>query len=206
MQTKKEKVEYRFYINRNETQENTEDQAYKSYVIEQNNVLHNENLRLRKEVVESNNKIDELEEQDDFNTKRSSNIKGVLKNLHEIDKLRKEYIDKLRKEYIKLDNNVIREQNIIYKHNNYHFKKIEYFFYMYSVLNIIMNIFYMNYISMLFITCWSSVTYICYVYFNKYIKIYQNQSNYNLERNKINYEIDKILKAQDYIHEFIDSM
>ena len=191
------KEEYRFYFNKTESEpEKTNDEIYKLYIIEQNNVLHKENLQLREEVIELKNSLELSEEQDDFNTKRSSNLKGMIKNFHEIDKYRLDYVD--------ISEKIIKEQNKI---NKQYLKLLKEYAIVFSSVVITLSVF-----SLIFFSLLTSLYFIlfgCGAFFMIYIcmKHYPTYNFHNeyILRSNLYKKIDEIMKAQDYIHEFIDS-
>lgn len=182
------KEEYRFYINKNENAK--EEDIYKNYILEQNNVLHNENIHFRKEIEALNAKIEELEDQEDFNTKRSSNLKGLLKNFHEIDKL--------RCERIKI--NDIDDLNAVKYIQE--FKTHKLFLEISSIFLFVLFLFIFDFLTALTVSAIGVVN-IAHnqTLFKKLLLLRKNNRN----TTQIDNKITEIVKAQDYIHEFLDS-
>jgi hypothetical protein len=69
---------------------------HERYIISQNNALHANNKALAIEVTQLSSRVEELEDIEDRADSRASNLKGILKNFHEISKWQQEIGDKRR--------------------------------------------------------------------------------------------------------------
>lgn len=74
----------------------TDASPYERYIISQNNTLHADNKALTLELTQLRSRVEELDDVDDRADSRASNLKGILKNFHEISKWQQEIMDKRR--------------------------------------------------------------------------------------------------------------
>tara|TARA_Y100000389_G_C17461868_1_gene522368 strand:- start:58 stop:657 length:600 start_codon:yes stop_codon:yes gene_type:complete len=191
------KEEYRFYFTKPEVaQEKSTDDTYKLYIIEQNNVLHLENTKLREETAELKNTIDNLEDESDFNTKRSSNLKGMIKNFHEIDKYREEYLI--------ISDRIIDKQNKFLNYSKKESEKLQIIYGIIIIIFILLNYMLIDLLSSINICIFGATNLYLYNLKLKDIKIVKFDSE-SVQKNILANKIKEIVKAQDYIHEFIDT-
>ena len=190
------KEEYRFYFTKPDpVQEKNTDQTYKLYIIEQNNVLHLENTKLREQLAELKTTIESLEDETDFNTKRSSNLKGMIKNFHEIDKY--------RQDHLKLSDKIISNQHKFLSNFRNEFEKQQIIYAIVLIILTSLSLFF-SVISSINICIFGTTNLYLFRLKLKDVTISKFDSE-NIQKNKLDIKINEIMKAQDYIHEFIDS-
>jgi hypothetical protein len=168
--------------------------VYESYIILQNNTLHSQNRKLLEQVKVLETRLEELENIEDRADVRNNNLKGLLKNFHEMDKWRKE-VEKNLKEIIK---NTEMEVEFFRWRATRHLRIFE------SII-------------LCFLAIWFEtlelISFINILSFAMIVVSFQEATLANVplliyeEENKIKEltnEIKKAVKAQDYIHEFLD--
>ena len=85
------------FLGRRDAEETAADASpYERYIISQNNTLHADNKALTLELTQLRSRVEELDDVDDRADSRASNLKGILKNFHEISKWQQEIMDKRR--------------------------------------------------------------------------------------------------------------
>ena len=85
------------FLGRRDAEETAADASpYERYIISQNNTLHTDNKALTLELTQLRFRVEELDDVDDRADSRASNLKGILKNFHEISKWQQEIMDKRR--------------------------------------------------------------------------------------------------------------
>jgi hypothetical protein len=85
------------FVGRRDAEEIAADASpYERYIISQNNTLHADNKALTLELTQLRSRVEELEDAEDRADSRASNLKGILKNFHEISKWQQEIMDKRR--------------------------------------------------------------------------------------------------------------
>ena len=83
------------FVGRRDAEEIAADASpYERYIISQNNTLHADNKALTMELAQLRSRLEELEDVEDRADSRASNLKGILKNFHEISKWQQEIGDK----------------------------------------------------------------------------------------------------------------
>ena len=83
------------FVGRRDAEEIAADASpYERYIISQNNTLHADNKALTMELTQLRSRLEELEDVEDRADSRASNLKGILKNFHEISKWQQEIGDK----------------------------------------------------------------------------------------------------------------
>ena len=190
------------YLNNKNIKEEvlSESSPYEKYIILMNDTLQNENRNHITKIKELEDKIEEMETELGSAEIRNNNIKGLLKNFHEIDKWRKEKSD--------------IETEIIVKTwmNTRNFKKnTDHDSQLLLIFIILIHAFYWYFSSFYYSFClllnFGLMIIILKSYIeklNKTLKL-SNFSNKLKRIDEINEEITNTLKAQDYIHEFLDN-
>jgi hypothetical protein len=174
------------------------------YVILSNEKLTVENKYLTEQLSKLNNEKDELEDENEKHDVSKRYIKGLLKNLVELERLHNDVKDKHKKAYVECRTN-------IYKLTPF---KTHTEFQLYS--NFIMSTFITLY-SVLFYYdfYYDLLSFLCCVYllfmFNLKIKtIVKNTSQINIDLCKDikldNINIEKIRNAQDFLDEYIENI
>ncbi len=83
------------FVGKKDAEQITADASpYERYIISQNNTLHADNKALNLELTQLRSRVEELEDIEDRADTRASNLKGILKNFHEISKWQLEIADK----------------------------------------------------------------------------------------------------------------
>lgn len=168
---------------------------HEKYILLQNDTLHVQNRELTEENLSLSNKVDEMEEDIDRSQVRATNLKGLLKNLHEINK-KYQTIESDYKNIVKK----VRSDNYAFKYKaTRHLRVFEALLFCFLVLC------YENYSIIYFlpICCFVFVT-IAFqesTLMNLPLFVYKemDQIKDNIQ------DIKDIEKAQDYLHEFIDN-
>ena len=168
---------------------------HEKYILLQNDTLHFEIRGLTEENLSLTSKVDEMEEDIDRSQIRSTNLKGLLKNLHEINK-KYQNVESDYKNIVKK----MRTDKYDFKYKaTRHLRMLE------ALLFCFLLICYENYSFLQFLPICCSV----------FITVaFQESTLMNLpsfvykEIDQIKdhiQEIKDIEKAQDYLHEFIDN-
>lgn len=169
---------------------------YEKYIILMNDTLQKENRDNVSKIKELEDKIEEMESELGSSEIRNNNIKGLLKNFHEIDKWRREKSDIETEILVKT---LISIQKFK-KSSEHNFQLLQFFlvtlftisFYFFSIFQLL-DILVISAIIIAFIN--NSI---------KNLKL-PHFPNKQKRVDEINEEITKTLKAQDYIHEFLDN-
>jgi hypothetical protein len=169
--------------------------VHESYIILQNNTLHTQNRKLLEQVKVLETRLEELENIEDRADVRNNNLKGLLKNFHEMDKWRKE-VEKNLKEIIK---NSEMEVEFFRWRATRHLRIFEsivlcFLAICFETLELIPFI---NILSFAMIV----ISFQEATLGNIPLLIYEKEENRVKE---LTNEITKAVKAQDYIHEFLD--
>lgn len=142
-------------------------------------------------------KNEELEEDIESLEKKNAYLKSLLKNFHEMNKMNKELSQ----------NNIYIKENIEVSLNFFKYRATKHLRYLEGLLIIFLAIFYefypIDYAINIFIMLSIIVAFQESTLMNLHIPIFSEKENRNKE---ITSEIEKINKAQDYIHEFIDNI
>lgn len=170
--------------------------SYEKYIILMNDTLQKENRDNVSKIKELEDKIEEMESELGSSEIRNNNIKGLLKNFHEIDKWRREKSDIETEILVKT---LISIQKFK-KSSEHNFQLLQFFlvtlftisFYFFSIFQLL-DILVISAIIIAFIN--NSI---------KNLKL-PHFPNKQKRVDEINEEITKTLKAQDYIHEFLDN-
>jgi len=172
------------------------DNMYEKYIIVQNQTLQDEIIKCYAKSSSLQKELEDLEKESDRMENKITNLKNLLKNFHEIDKLRKE----LCQNHVSIDS--LKNHQI---HDN-QYKTKTFFYYKSSISAILMAFLFFKFYLFDYIILWlmfSTIYYIEY-YTIKLNKIDPNTALLNSNK-ELTTEISKILKGQDYIHEFLDS-
>lgn len=179
--------------NRNEILDNRTETD--RYIILQNDHLHAIVSKNSNKIHELKTKIEELEEDDDKNTRTNSNLKGLLKNLNEINKLKDEIIDchKLYENYTNSNTVLFRNKAIR------HVRLFESILLVFCALCCSFTTLTIN--ILIFIIAVYSVSFIESFKFN----VPDSRINpYQEDYDKLNIKLQDINKANDYIYELVD--
>lgn len=175
-------------------------QSERKYIILMNDTLQAENRQYIKKINKLENQIEELETDNGKLERCSTYIKGMLKNFVEADKLYKKLF-KLQTAYqSEIDDNLISYKTQLF----YIFPKMTlmsvlfYIFYCVIRLKFDIPIFFFCAVDKLF-----THTFVIYYMFNQ--SIFSNTYNTYNELNQLKSKIKEINKAQDYIHDLIDT-
>jgi hypothetical protein len=173
--------------------------SHSKYIILMNETLQVENREMRTNIIEFENKLKESEEEEDRHDISKRYIKGLLKNLVEMEKMRSETA-KLEKEIGK---------SALACHVLFKAKAIKHLRMLEAILFIVFGFIH----EIEFLTnkqfCLYFITVIFVVAFvENMIKamIFPSNHDKNIRIDIINLEIKKITDAQDYLSEYIDSL
>ena len=175
-------------------------QSERKYIILMNDTLQAENREHMKRINELENQIEELEADNGKLERCSTYIKGMLKNFVEADKLYKKLIKVQTSHSSEIDDNlkVYKKQLFI------DFTKISLISVVFFVLCSLFQ-FEFNVVNFLFYTADKIFVYVFLLY-HMYYKVVNKTSITNIsEINRLKTKIKEINKAQDYIHELIDT-
>ena len=176
--------------------------SYEKYIILINETLQTENRNLSKEIKEVEQNNDDLQDQIDKSDTTIRYMRGLLKNLVELDRLRITINDNYDDFIVKNKDNTL-----------YYIEYIKKFQIMYriSALIFIAILYQMNadYKTIIFILCTNLLNFVYseFVYYHfecsnhKNINTHIALTNKNFETNK---EIKKITDAQDFLYDYID--
>ena len=193
-----EKKEFRFYLNGEDKKlpSDNEDNIYRNYILIQNNSLQAENIKYREEHAEATNRIEELEGEQDFIDKRTNNIKGLCKNLHEVDKLRSNYINS--------SNMIITNQSRSIKQFMSQLRTFKMIYLGCWLFLCVVSILWLDWGCIIIMIPTTCINLYVIDFITKGDDIYNPQTD-NQKLRMIENQINDINKANDYIHEFIDS-
>lgn len=197
MSHQSEKKEFRFYLNGEDKKPSeNENNIYRNYILIQNNSLQAENIKYREENAEATNRIEELEEEQDFIEKRTNNMKALCKNLHEVDKLRSDYIT--------TSNMIISKQSKSIKQFWNQLRVFKMIYFGCWLFLCLLSIFYLEWGYIMIMLPTICINLYVVEFITKDYNIYSHQVD-NQKLKMIEQQIKEINKANDYVHEFIDS-
>lgn len=186
------------FIGRKEAEEITKDATpYERYIISQNTTLGADNKELTLKIVELTARVEELEDIEDRSDRRSANIQGILKNFHEVSKWQQEAMEhqQIVVRYMKHD--VHKYERKLWFHNR-----------LLAGVLIAITMFSYEFLS---IACFMQVATCALV-----IIPFQESSRLNLPKlqyieieravTELKQKISDANKANDYIHEFLDTL
>ena len=178
----------------NNKDERVKDTSYEQYIISQNQSLHEENKQLTKHLLELESLIEEHESDNDRADKRAELLKGLLKNFHEMDKMRKEQFTLSRTLTSITHSSLVtyrqRVRSTIFSYEGFSLLCLILFYYNFKLYDFIAVFIYI-FMSMMIVEN-TSVTILP-------VKELEN------EIATLQKSIDATIKGQDYIHEFLDS-
>jgi hypothetical protein len=185
------------FVGRKDTEEITKDATpFERYIISQNNTLHVDNKALTIEAAQLTARIEDLEGIEDRADTRASNLKGLLKNFHEVSKWQQETGEK-RQLVIDSMRDDLRAYNIRLK---FHTRIL-------GTVLFVIAAFSFEFCSTLAFALVATCAFI--------VVPFQESSRLNLpafsydklgrQIAALQKEIAKADKANDYIHEFLDS-
>ena len=185
------------FMNDNTTKEKVfiENSDEKRYIILMNDTLHAEVRKLTKEKTELQQEIEELQEDDARHSNTNNNIKGLLKNLNEMNQI-KDQVVKLQKEIIQKNE---KEMHSFRMKGLKHVRIFE------SIFIVFLGLCFQSYDIL------TTMVFICVaIYSISFIESYRLNIPKNLKiteyvniRN-LEDEIKEIDQAQTYIHELIE--
>jgi hypothetical protein len=175
-------------------EDRVKDTSYEQYIISQNQSLHEENRQLTKHLLELESLIEEHESDNSNADKRINLMKGLLKNFHEMNKMRKsQYI--LSRDLTSISRTTFHR----YKEN---IDGVIASTYVFSFLSLILYYYYFDLYK--FFAVFVYVFFICCILGSRGI-ILPCTKHIEKEIASIQHTIDETTKGQDYIHEFLDS-
>lgn len=170
----------------------------RKYIILMNDTLQAENREHIKRINELENQIEELETDNGKLERCSTYIKGMLKNFSEADKLYKKLIKVQTSHHSEIKDNL----KVYKKRLFFDFTKITLlsvlFYIFYSVVQIKFSI-----PNFLFYIVEKTLVYVSMIYYMFMVK--QVTIDTNNEINELKRKIKEINKAQEYIHDLIDT-
>ena len=169
--------------------------AHQMYIIVQNEALHSTNKTLTEANVELTTRIEELESYEDRADNRTNTMKGLLKNFHEMDKWRREISDEQGVIIVSVHQDIRK----FTQKARYHLRLLQAMFFCLVVICF----------EFLGTECFVVTFCLCLV-----VSAFQESTLLNLpvfhypkQEARIlclRAETERIIKANDYIHEFID--
>jgi len=179
--------------------------GYEKYIILMNETLQSESRDLAKEIKEVQQNNDDLQDQIDKSETTIRYMRGLLKNLVELDRLRITINSNYNDFSVKIKDNIL--------YNIEYIKKFQIMYRLSALILFIAILYQMNadYKIIIFILCTNLLNFIysefVYYHFEKSnrrnINTHIALNNKNLETNK---EIKKITDAQDFLYDYIDSL
>ena len=170
---------------------------YERYIILQNETIHGENRQLNLKINELQNENNSLQEDVDKYDTSTRYIKGLLKNLSELEKLTST---------ISSERDVISTKNFTF-YKNFKIKAQKHIYYLQAIMFVIMAILY----EFKFLSQLQSIIVIFIILFN--IAFTQNMLNNLILDNTENQvivntkkKIDDIHKGQDFLYDYIDTL
>ena len=169
--------------------------AYEKHIIDQNDRLFMENKKLSNENKELSCRIEEVESYEDRSDTRTNTMKGLLKNFHEMDKWRKGISENQANMLV----NVNKDMKAFKYKARYHLRLLQAFLLFLTLICF----------EFLGINCFITVFSLSLIVtaFQESTLVNLPQFEYQIARSMIkelNIEVDKAIKANDYIHEFLD--
>ena len=170
---------------------------YERYIILKNETIHGENRQLNLKINELQNENNSLQEDVDKYDTSTRYIKGLLKNLSELEKLTST---------ISSERDVISTKNFTF-YKNFKIKAQKHIYYLQAIMFVIMAILY----EFKFLSQLQSIIVIFIILFN--IAFTQNMLNNLILDNTENQvivntkkKIDDIHKGQDFLYDYIDTL
>jgi len=175
------------------------DLSEKRYIIHQNDVLHTENRELRQEIELLKKQVDELESENENFDSSKRYTRGLLKNLVELEKLRRE-VSKTNKYILDETVNKLREK---YEKEKYYFRILETVIAVCFAILYSLNIFEPTYFFLFSIGSLAPIIFVEEMFFKFKIPSFTNENKFitSLED-----DIKKISDSQDFLTEYIDCL
>ena len=186
-----------FFLTSKEKKENILENSsvYEKHIINQNEVLFIQNRDLSDKNKELSCKIEDMESYEDRSDNRTNTMKGLMKNFHEMDKWRQEISD--NQENILL--NVNKDMKAFTYKARYHLRLLQ------ALLLFSTSMCFEFLETKCFITVFCLSLFV--TAFQESTLLNLPRFEYHVERSRIkeiNIEVNKAIKANDYIHEFLD--
>ena len=169
----------------------------RKYIILMNDTLQSENREHMKKINELENQIEDLETDNGKLERCSTYIKGMLKNFVEADKLYKKLIKIQTEQQSEINNNMkIYKNQIIIDFTKISLISVVFFIFCY--------LFRFNVTNFFIYTFEKLVAYVFVIYYIIFRGVnHANTKTYEI--NELKKKIKEINKAQDYIHDLIDT-
>ena len=173
------------------------DLSEKRYIILQNDILHSENRQLSQEIHSLQKRVDELEEENDKYDTSKRYTRGLLKNLVELEKLRKGVAE--TNKYILLD--TVKKFKDKYETEKFYFRILEAIISFCFLVILYLKIFDTTYFFLFSIGSLGPIIFVEQMFSNFNIPSYTDENKLIKE---LENEIKKISDSQDFLNEYID--